>query len=240
MIRTAIVAAMTGELRSLVKGWTEERRDRVDLWRWRFDTGEWIAACAGAGQSAATRALAAIERGGPVASVISIGWAGGLAERYHPGEAYRVSGVIDTLTGERFRAAPGPAELWLATSPKVADQAEKERLKSAYGAGLVDMEAAAIARLAGMRGIGFHCVKGVSDGVGDRLPDLNRFLNREGRFDLTGMTVYALFHPGYWPALIQMGENSRKASKSIAESVLELLDPHGLVRKRNGYPDFRR
>jgi nucleoside phosphorylase len=315
MIRAAIIAAMAGELKPLVRGWHHETRNRVDLWRWRFDTGEWIAACAGAGQNAATRALAEVERDGPVATVISIGWAGALSEAYERGHAYRVSSVVDTLTGERFRAArisgsleaqppipalegygfsraektppkgaasaaeerlaerratpPGlkpqnisasaegtaeavpfqnqpasmsalPNEIWLATSPKVADAAEKHRLAAAYRAGLVDMEAAAIARLAAMRGIGFHCIKGVSDGLTDRLPDFNRFLTPEGRFQLTRFTLFALFHPGHWPALKQMGENSKKASVNMAESVLDLLDPQGTIRKRNGHPNLDR
>lgn len=261
MIRTAIIAAMPGELKPLVQqtagGWRHERRQnrkagRVDLWRWRYDTGEWIAACAGAGQNAATRALAEIEKDGPVASVLSVGWAGALSESYLPGQAYRVFGVVDALTGERYQVPAFPSlrkndaarmghnDVWLATSSKVADSTEKQRLAAAYRASLVDMEAAAIARLAAMRGISFHCIKGVSDGFTDHLPDFNRFLSGEGQFQTARFTLFALFHPGYWSALKQMGENSRKASQGIAELVLDLLDEKGDIRKRNGYPNFRR
>jgi len=249
MIRTAIIAAMPGELKALVRGWRHTKRNRVDIWRWSFGAGEWVAACAGAGQPAATRALAEVEKDGPVASVVSIGWVGALHESYRPGEAYRVAGVIDTLTGERFRIPQFPPmrqkedarvghpesvqnDIWLATSAKVADAAEKQRLAATYKAGLVDMEAAAIARLAGMRGISFQCIKGVSDGVDDRLPDFNPFLTREGQFQTLRFTLFALFHPGYWPALKQMGENSKKASQKIAESVLDLLDPQGSIYKK--------
>ena len=278
----------------------------MDLWRWRFDEGEWVAACAGAGQNAATRALAEIEKDGAVASVLSVGWAGALSEAFERGQAYRIAGVVDTLTGERFRIArvstssavetipqglkpgalsPAPSgtaprgspavpfqdsastkavqgsasskavpsqdrtkeatvaaqnDVWVATSPKVADAEEKQRLKTAYRAGLVDMEAAAVARLAGMRGISFQGIKGVSDGPQDRLPDFNRFLTREGRFRTASFTLFALFHPGYWSALRQMGENSKQASQGIAELVLNHLDEQGDIRKRNGYPNIRR
>jgi adenosylhomocysteine nucleosidase len=247
MIRTAIIAAMSGELKPLVRGWRHAKRNRVDIWRWSYGAGEWVAACAGAGQAAATRALAEVEKDGPVASVLSVGWVGALNEAYKPGEAYRVAGVIDTLTGERFKVPQFPSggskaqpETWLATSPKVADVAEKQRLAATYKAGLVDMEAAAIARLAGMRGISFQCIKGVSDGVDDRLPDFNPFLTKDGQFQTFRFTLFALFHPGYWSALKQMGENSKKASHNIAESVLDLLDPEGEIRNKNGYPDLRR
>jgi adenosylhomocysteine nucleosidase len=244
MTRTAIIAAMPGELKPLVREWKHERRNRVDLWRWRYDAGEWVAACAGAGQNAATRALAEIEKDGPVASVLSVGWVGALTDVYLPGEAYRAAGVIDTLTGERFRvpafpplrpkdgARMGHPEVWLATSPKVADAAEKQRLASTYRAGLVDMEAAAIARLAGMRGISFQCIKGVSDGLDDQLPDFNLFLTPEGQFQTARFALFALFQPRYWSALKQMGENSKRASRSIAEQVLGLLDPQGSIQRK--------
>jgi adenosylhomocysteine nucleosidase len=118
-------------------------------------------------------------------------------------------------------------ELWLATSAVVADGREKQRLAAAYGAGLVDMEAAAVARLAAMRGIPFYAVKGVSDGFGDVLPDFNRFLSPTGQFQLGRLILFVLPRPWLWPALIRMGENSKRASVAIAESLLPLLEARG-------------
>ena len=148
MTRTAIIAAMPGELKPLVRGWPHSTRNGVHFWAQRNEEEEWIAACAGAGQAAATRAFAAIEDGGPIDLVFSVGWAGALTPDIAPGSAHNVAGVIDVRTGERFRCDAGAGDLWLVTSPKVADEAEKRRLASAYNAALVDMEAAAIARLA--------------------------------------------------------------------------------------------
>ena len=99
-----------------------------------------------------------------------------------PGQAYDVSTIIDARTGERFVAACPANDCWLVTSPKVADAAEKQRLAATYQAALVDMEAAAIARLARMRGIPFYCIKGISDGYSDQLPDFNRFISPDGHF----------------------------------------------------------
>ena len=239
MTRVAIIAAMPGELKPLVRGWQAESRNGVHLWHWRYDHGEWVAACAGAGQQAATRAFAEVEKGGAVSSVISTGWAGALGPKYHAGQVYRASGVIDTLTGERFRVAAWSEELWLATSPRVADAAEKSRLAAAYQASLVDMEAAAVARLAQMRGIPFYCVKGISDSLTDNLPDFNRFITPGGHFQLAWLIFYVLPRPRYWFPLIRMGENSRKASQTIAMSLLGHLDERGYIRKRNGYPNYK-
>lgn len=238
MTRIAIIAAMPAELKPLTRGWQHTRSNGVDLWQ--SDKGEWVASCAGAGVNAATRAFAEIEKLGPIDKVISTGWAGALREELAPGEAFDVSTIIDTRTGERFIAAGPPNDCWLVTSPRVADAAEKQRLASTYEAALVDMEAAGIARLAAMRGIPFYCVKGVSDGYNDQLPDFNRFILPSGQFKLARFVVFALLRPWYWSTLIRMGENSRKAAEGIAESLLDLLDERGYIRKRNGYPNLKR
>lgn len=222
MTRTAIIAAMPAELKHIVHGWKPSRQDGISLWAHR-DENLWVAACAGAGQSAATRAFAAIEKDAPIDLVFSIGWAGALRADLAPGTAHNLAGVIDARTGERFKCDAGAGALWLATSPIVANEAEKLRLAATYNAALVDMEAAAIARLAQMRGIPFYCIKGVSDPLHAKLPDFNPFIAPNGRFRTLPFTLYALFRPWHWPALVKMGENSSKASQSIAESLSEFL-----------------
>jgi adenosylhomocysteine nucleosidase len=238
MTRIAIIAAMPGELKFLVRGWPRELRNGVNLWR---SEGR-IAACAGAGAAAAARAFAEIEKLGPVDAVISTGWAGALTESLKSGRAYRVSGVIEARTGERFSMQDVPEnhqfacaskhihsaervcpDLWLVTSATVAGQAEKQRLASTTAAVLVDMEAAAVARLAAARGLPFFCVKGVSDGYSDQLPDFNRFISPGGRFQLARFVLFALLRPRIWPVLIRMGENSKKAARAISVSLLDLL-----------------
>jgi adenosylhomocysteine nucleosidase len=230
MSRVAIIAAMPGELKPLVRGWRRESRNGVVLWSWRHREGEWIAACAGTGVNAATRAFAEIERTGAIDSVFSTGWAGALNERHAVGRAYRISGIVDARTGARIPVADSFEECWLVTSPRVADRSEKRRLAADFGASLVDMEAAAVASLAGTKGIRFFCVKGVSDGVDDRLPDFNDFVSLNGRFQMARFVLFAIFRPWLWPALLRMGRNCRKAAQCIRESLLKVLDDGGDLR----------
>jgi adenosylhomocysteine nucleosidase len=163
----------------------------------------------------------------PAPVVISTGWAGALRDDLASGQAYDVSCVIDARTGERFVTAAHTEDCWLVTSSRVADAAEKQRLASTYEAALVDMEATAIARLARMRGIPFYCIKGISDGYNDKLPDFNRFISASGEFLLARFVFFVLFRPRHWPSLLRMGENSRKAARAIAESLLNLLHEKG-------------
>lgn len=240
MIRVAIIAAIPGELMPFVRGWRYEKRNRVDLWRFQHDDDEWIAACAGAGQGAATRAFAEIEKSGPMDMVVSVGWAGALNESCQPGHAYDVSAVVDARTGERFRVDASIEGSLLVTATKVADAFEKQRLANTYGAVLVDMEAAAVARLASMRRISFFCIKGVSDGFNAHLPDFNRFLSADGHIKLGKLVLFSLLRPWYWSALIEMGENSKRAAQGIAQSLRLLLDEQGRIRNRNGYTNIAR
>lgn len=223
MTRVAIIAAMPGELKHLVRNWPHSKRGTVQFWAQRTEEEEWIAACSGAGLDAATRAFAGIEDGGPIDLVISVGWAGALTSDVAVGSAHNCAGVIDARTGERFNCDAGAGRLWLATSPRVADEPEKRRLATTYKTSLVDMEAAAVARLAAMRSIPFYAIKGVSDPLDAKMPDFNRFIGLDGQFETSRFVLFALLRPWIWPTLVRMGENSRKASQSIAERILELL-----------------
>lgn len=227
MGRVAIIAALPGELKPLVKGWMHTRRASVDLWQGQMGKGVWIAACGGMGADAATRAFAAIEREGPIDGVISYGWVGALTERAVPGSAVRPGGVVDARTGERFPATAASDEPWLVTVPYVADGREKRKLQERYGAGFVDMEAATVARLAAMRELPFFLCRGVSDGVDAVLPDFNRFRSPAGAFQMGKFVAYAAIHPRYWPALVRMGENSKKAAARMAQEAKSFLNEIG-------------
>jgi adenosylhomocysteine nucleosidase len=224
MTRVAIIAAMADELGPLVRGWRRESQNGVCLWRESRGNAEWIAAFAGIGAGAAERALAEAERDGPVDAVISTGWAGALSDGFEAGRAYGVSCVVCARTGERFPATTTGGGCLLVTGDRVAGRQEKRRLRAAFGAGLVDMEAAGLARIAARRGIPFHCVKGVSDGPAERLPDLNGFVTAEGRFRMIRFVLFAVLRPRFWPALARLRENGRKSSLGIRESVLGILE----------------
>lgn len=232
MKRIGIIAAMPGEVKFLVKGWQQEKLDGLDVWRKKMGECEWVVTLAGAGQAAASRAVAAAEKSGPLDAMVSIGWVGALRKEFVAGRAYRVDGVVDIQTGERFRTADAPMleQIWMVTSPRVADVDEKKRLRETYAAGMVDMEAAAVARLSAIRSIPFYAVKAVSDGASDRLPDFNSFLDARGNFQLIRFILFVLPRPWLWPVLIRMGENSRRASRSLADHLRASFDEQGNPR----------
>ena len=212
MRQIGIVAAFPGELKPLVRGW--ERRGRV--FAGTIAEVEAVAACAGMGPVAAVNACELALQMGPLDALLSVGWAGSLSCGLKPPEAVAVREVIDARSGERFSTENGVGQR-LITLDHVASAEEKRRLAEAWQATLVDMEAAAVARLARARGLGFFCYKAVSDGLGDQLPDFHRFTNPRGQLSVPALALYAILHPQYWAALQRLGRNSRLAAEQLAQ-----------------------
>jgi adenosylhomocysteine nucleosidase len=231
-MKIGIIAALPGELKPLVRGWhAGAAKDGVRRWTRNDGADIWIAVCAGMGAEAARRAFAAAEAEDPLDLVLSVGWAGALVSDLRPGDARVLSVVIDAQTGERLRLAAGEVELTLVTTARVADEAEKARLRATYsGAAMVDMEAATVVRMAQMRGISVACIKGVSDGLSADLPDLNRFLSARGQLRMARFLIYLAMRPRYWRPVAQLGRNSSIAARRICDLVLEFLDQQKIDR----------
>src|SRR5271170_1247928 len=234
----AIVAALEGELKPFVHGpsarkWKRRQsREGCSLWEYRHTDGCWIAACAGMGGARAALAFAEAEKVAALDAVCSAGWVGALDGAIRAESVSSVSLVVDTKTGERFRPADSRAE-WpvLATTTRVADEREKQRLAASYGAGLVDMEAAAIARIALGKGIPFYCFKAVSDDAEARLPNLNPFIAESGRLKMLPFLAHVAVRPRSWSGLMKLGRHSSAAAKNLAEALYDWLDESGSVRR---------
>ena len=122
---------------------------------------------------------------GSASELISIGWAGATSPHVRAGDILHIDIVIDAKTGERFftdkskalaldeadkayvqQEQPYQPPQILVTVAQPAGAIEKKRLGVSYYALAVDMEAAAVARLARARGLPFSAIKAVSDELG--------------------------------------------------------------------------
>ncbi len=225
-MRIAIIAALPGELKPLVKDWQPvpiiDRRTKQ--WTTSRGTNTWIAVCAGMGADAVRRAYATATTNGPVDLLFSVGWAGALSSEIVPGTAHIPMVVIDAKTGERFPLSKSERKHTLVTVTRVADSAEKQRLAATYpGALLVDMEGATVTRLAVMNGIPALCIKGVSDAFDAKLPDLNPFINQDGQLSLARLLPHLVLRPQYWPSLIHLGTNSTHAAQAMRDLIMEFM-----------------
>ncbi|HXC94611.1 MAG TPA: hypothetical protein VNU92_02875 [Edaphobacter sp.] len=225
-MRVAIIAALPGELKPLVKDWQQIRTGdrRTKKWVTSRSDNIWIAVCSGMGAEAARRAYANAVADGPVDMLFSVGWAGALAPEILPGTVHIPMVVIDAQTGERFSHSKSERRNALVTTVGVADSAEKARLAATYpGALLVDMEGATISRLAVMNGIPALCIKGISDAFEAKVPNLNPFINEDGQLNLMRFLPHVALRPRYWRSLIHLGTNSAQAAYAMRDLVMEFM-----------------
>jgi adenosylhomocysteine nucleosidase len=234
-MRIAIIAALPGELKSLVANWQQVRTGSRGTSKWVITQGDvtWIAVCAGMGADAVRRAYTAAVSDGPVDMLLSVGWAGALTAEIQPSAVYVATEIIDAQTGEHFRLS-AERQLVLVTTARVADAVEKSRLAATYaGAALVDMEAAMVARLAAMQGIPVLCIKGVSDEAGADLPDLNSFIDQAGQMRMLPFLAHIALRPRVWPSLVHLGRNSARAADAMRDLIVEFMkekDVEKLIR----------
>ncbi len=215
----AIIAALPREVSGLVKRW--ERRELpggVVV----YTDGHAVVACAGMGAERAALAVEAARAAMPITELISVGLAGACDPALHAGEIVRAGVVIDGRTGERFDSAV--LNQVVVTSDAIASVGEKSRLYATYGAAAVDMEAAAVARLAQGHGLKFKTITAISDEADFEVGDLSRFTTTDGQFREAAFALYAAVRPALWGKVISLGRNSGKALAALTEALRGELD----------------
>ncbi len=209
--RVAVVAALPREIAGLVRGVAPDAAlRRRGIWLYQLPDGVVVAAGMGAGRAAL--AVEAAMAAGGVAMLISAGLAGACGADLTPGSVVEADMVVDTSTGERFGVSGG---VTLATTATIASVAEKARLQAAYGAQLVDMEAATVARLARAHGLAFRAIKGISDAYDFELEPLGRFAGRHGSFRTGAFALHVALRPWMWGKAMELGRGSGLALKGL-------------------------
>lgn len=236
MSTVGIIAAFPGELKPLTRGWEPlvlPGFGKGDVaWRGRIGRSDCVALATGMGADAAARgcglAETAAASNGGLAGLVSAGWAGALSCGLAAGHAYLPVEVIDAGTGERFRTSQpdaGGAALGIVSIDHVASVEEKRELGKKFGAVLVDMEAAAVARAARSRQIFFLCCKAVSDLPNEQLPDFAAYAGAQGKLNMPALVAFLLRRPRYWRPLIRVGRNSRAGAAELAAAIRAHFDP---------------
>ena len=219
----AIVAALPREIAALVGGTKADRellRRGTHLHRVRGG----VVAAAGMGAQRVTLAVQAALRAVPATTLVSVGLAGACAESVRPGEVVEASTVVDARTGERFAASGDASEYVLVTSEAIAGVAEKARLAASYGAAMVDMEAATVARLAEARGLRFRAVKGISDAHDFEMESLSRFADARGHFRTGAFAVHTAVRPWRWGGAMRLGRDSHRALGAMWGELRRMLE----------------
>jgi len=221
----AMIAALPREVKPLVRGWKEQRLPgKIVVYSNDFA----VVACAGMGAERATLAVEAALSVRPATVLISVGLAGACDPALRVGDIVRAGLVVDSRTGERFGDAQLPQVLVSAAG--IASVREKARLYASYRASAVDMEAAAVARAAQMRGLSFKAIKAISDDAAFELKELARFGTKDGQFREAAFGVHAAVRPHLWTKLFQLAGNGHRAIAALTAELESQLD---LYRQRD-------
>ena len=231
-----VIAALPREARSLT-------REPLPPGKCTRLTNGLLVTVAGVG---AERALAAGEHllANGARALVSWGAAGALDRSLAPGDLLLPQRVLGT-DGEVFAVN----RLWhtrlrrmlrprlkvhtglLAQSPCLVSSArEKQALRLRSRALAVDMESAAIGRLAREAGVPFLVIRAVTDTAGMDIPaSVGRAVDDAGRVRLLRLLRGAMLHPADLAALLHLGRNFRAAHTTLAalaaDTVPRLLPP---------------
>ncbi|HXF13217.1 MAG TPA: hypothetical protein VN517_08680 [Terriglobales bacterium] len=220
--KIAIVAAIERELWPLIKSWRSIKAEHEGREFTFYESHYAVAVCGGIGAEFGRRAAEAIIVKYSPELLISVGVAGALVPELHIGDTVFPAVVIDASDGSRHESVIRNAALGktpfartiLISSPNVAGAAEKKQLAKSYGAHVVDMEAASVARAAQVHNLPFLAVKAISDDVDFELAEMNRFI-RNGRFETASFVLFLIPRPWLWLKMIRLARNTQLASQNL-------------------------
>ena len=225
LTKIAIIAALPREVAGLVRGLTPDRAlKQRGIYFYRLDRA--VIVCGGMGAGRATLAVEAALAHPGITTIISAGLAGACDPKLAVGTVVEASTVIESSSGERFATDAPDAGSVLVSTHMIAGVREKQRLHASYGASIVDMEAATVARLARMRGLAFRAIKAISDAHDFELASLSRFASPHGHFRTRAFALHTALRPHTWRHTLKLGAASQRALIGLNASLEQILKGH--------------
>lgn len=219
--KVAIISALDRELAPLLQRWErgllQVERRVFPIWR---SEGVVYVPCGMGPEHAKAAARVLIEQEKP-SIIVSAGFAGALTRMLTVGEVITPGTVIDAQTGKYYELGFGSGVL--VTVPAVTDEAAKKGFATQFRADAVDMEAAAVAETAKEHGMEFCAVKAVSDELGFAMPPFNAYINADGSLAMERFAAYVAVRPGYWPSLMKLACNSKRAAQELSNTMERLV-----------------
>jgi adenosylhomocysteine nucleosidase len=222
-----VVAAEAREFAGLLR---ESPGVKLD---WRVDfarlSREFVLLANGPGAALSAKAVREAARHTQIRALVSTGFCGGLDPRLAVGDIVIGDQVLDGATGERYdaaiadSAAAAQVGLILSINRVAVTAGEKAALQRSTGACCIEMEAAAVARLAREFDVPFYCIRAVSDSADCDLGlDFNAFRDGEGRFSRARIALTAMQRPGLVRPLLSLDRNCRKAATRLGDVLANL------------------
>jgi nucleoside phosphorylase len=221
MPRIAIVAAMEREVAPLIRKWNVRPIEHDGRRYQLFENEASSLICAGVGPEAARHATEAILQEVRASHILSVGFVGALDPALRVGEVFEPRTVINA--GDGARTDTGCGQGTLVSFSALAGREQKEKLRDAYSAAAVDMEAGAVAQGAQLRGISFGALKVVSDEAGFVMPPVDDFISADGSFRRARFGLHVAVRPWLWGGTVALARNSARATKALCTALEQYL-----------------
>jgi adenosylhomocysteine nucleosidase len=221
----AIIAALEREVRPLVRRWRRRQLVLGEATIPAFASNGVLVVCSGIGAPLARQAAVAVFASERPRIIISAGLAGALDPKLKVGQIFHPATVVDLGTGARFYA--GGSDGVLVSASSVLDRDAKRRISGAFGGHAVDMEAAAVALVAGQHDCPFIALKAVSEQKDFPMPSFDRFIDSRGRIRTARLVAAYALRPGSWPMLGRLARNTARASRELCRALSHLIEQQG-------------
>jgi adenosylhomocysteine nucleosidase len=204
----------------------------------RFGRTEALLLVTGEGPENAAGAAERLLDSVAVSAVVVVGVAGGLTEDLPAGALLVAREVRDgdlpvpaPDLGWLTRVRDDPGVLGGTIVSRRSMPCTRESKASVHGGltpgepAVVDLETAAVARVAAGRGVPYIAVRAVSDTAGESLPlDFNRFRDPSGGIDRMAIARHALLRPGLIAPLWRLRKRVALCNESLARMIVPLLE----------------
>ncbi|MGH9783259.1 MAG: hypothetical protein ACRD88_03660 [Terriglobia bacterium] len=221
-----LIAAFSWEVRPLLQRQKGVERDGPFCSFSLRGEPVWLS-IAGMGAEKSCRAARSLLEQGRVRGLISLGFAGALADSLALGEIIIADRVFDQQSGERFDC---DSELFpvegvrrgslLSAAEVIASAAEKRRLAREWGAVAADMESAGVARAAAQAGVPFCAIKAITDTSAQSISiDFTRCRSEHNGLSVRKVLREALRSPRGMRDVWMLARGARVAARSLAAAL---------------------
>ncbi len=239
MPKIGIVAAMRREIWPLVRSWKRSPLAHGGRGFELYESDLAYAVIAGIGREPARLATEALLAEFGLEVLISAGFAGALVEGMRLGGPFSAKEVVDAATGEVFPTLLPAGAGRLVTVEQVTREERKRELAARFDGKAVDMEAAAVARIAQQHGIGFLAVKAISETLDFPMPPVERFVDDNGNFQTARFVGYTALRPWTWANVARLAAGNRKAARTISGVLDALIVKDDLRSLKNAKVSYR-